>query len=126
MNNKLLGHIINNDIKEFIFVQYIDVIFNLLIFLYLKDTLYKKLKIYISRFKAIRLEVSKKYVLDMDVSVCLEPGQCDLDVSILDQVLIPILNCDLTMDFAVKGTFCRNYLSFKGAFFCQSFILIKI
>lgn len=55
------------------------------------------------KFKAIKLEVSKKYVLDMDVSLCLEPDHCDLDVSILDQVLIPILNCDLTMDFDVKG-----------------------
>lgn len=58
---------------------------------------------YISRFKATQLEVSKKYILDMGVSVCLEPDQCDLNVPILKQVLIPVLNCDLKMDFRIKG-----------------------
>uniref|UniRef100_K1PXP9 Uncharacterized protein n=1 Tax=Magallana gigas TaxID=29159 RepID=K1PXP9_MAGGI len=53
----------------------------------------------------------------MDVSVCLEPGHCDLDVSILDQVLIPILNCDLTMDFDVKGFSLSNWMSEQGLSF---------
>lgn len=55
------------------------------------------------RFKASQLEVSKKYVLDLSVEICLEPDSCALDVPIFDQVLIPILNCDLTMDFNLKG-----------------------
>jgi hypothetical protein len=57
----------------------------------------------ICRFKASQLEVSKKYVLDLKVEICLEPDSCALDVPIFDQVLIPILNCDLTMDFNLKG-----------------------
>lgn len=79
------------------------------------------------KFKATQLEVSKKYVLDMGVSVCLEPNQCDLNVPILNQVLIPILNCDLTMDFNIQGEFNIHFNSedvFHFSFELSVFIIL--
>ncbi|XP_062579219.1 uncharacterized protein LOC134241150, partial [Saccostrea cucullata] len=69
------------------------------------------------KFKATQLEVSKKYVLDMGVSVCLEPDVCDLDIPILKEVLIPILNCDLTMDFNVKDFSLVKWMDDQGLSF---------
>lgn len=81
------------------------------------------------KFKATQLEVSKKYVLDMGVSVCLEPNQCDLNVPILNQVLIPILNCDLTMDFNIQGEFNIHFNSedvFHFSFELSVFIILHV
>ncbi|XP_062593831.1 uncharacterized protein LOC134255325, partial [Saccostrea cucullata] len=69
------------------------------------------------KFKATQLEVSKKYVLDMGVSVCLEPAVCDLDIPILKEVLIPILNCDLTMDFNIKDFSLMKWMDDHGLSF---------
>eukprot|EP00105_Crassostrea_gigas_P044414 XP_019928562.1 PREDICTED: uncharacterized protein LOC105342368 [Crassostrea gigas] len=66
------------------------------------------------KFKASQLEVSRKYVLDLGISVCLEPNKCELDVPIFKEVLIPILNCDLKMDFSSKGFSLSNWMSEQG------------
>lgn len=56
------------------------------------------------RYKIERLSLSDKYVVDMSVAVCLEPHSCELDIPVLNQVMIPIIECNLTMPARAAGT----------------------
>lgn len=58
----------------------------------------------IFRYKIERLSLSDKYVVDMSVAVCLEPHSCELDIPVLNQVMIPIIECNLTMPARATGT----------------------
>lgn len=62
----------------------------------------------ISRYKIDRLALSDKYVVTMSVAVCLEPDSCELDVAVLSNVMIPIVECNLTMPAKVTGTVAQD------------------
>lgn len=71
------------------------------------------------RYKIERLSLSDKYVVDMSVAVCLEPHSCELDIPVLNQVMIPIIECNLTMPARATGTlYVKSIYIFKPiAFF---------
>lgn len=73
----------------------------------------------IFRYKIERLSLSDKYVVDMSVAVCLEPHSCELDIPVLNQVMIPIIECNLTMPARATGTlYVKSIYIFKPiAFF---------
>lgn len=55
------------------------------------------------RYKIDKLHLTDKYVLHLSVAVCLEPDSCELDVPVLSSVMIPIMECNLTMPARVTG-----------------------
>ena len=38
----------------------------------------------------------------MNLSVCLEPGSCDINVEILNEMYLPKIGCDWNVDFSGK------------------------
>ncbi|KAK3101652.1 hypothetical protein FSP39_005219 [Pinctada imbricata] len=55
-------------------------------------------------YKIERLEDSKKFIVDMDLLICFEPGSCIIETTIMSQVVLPEEVCNLNMPF-VNSTF---------------------
>ncbi|VDI06314.1 Hypothetical predicted protein [Mytilus galloprovincialis] len=54
----------------------------------------------------------KKYMVNMNLSVCLEPGSCDINVEIFNEMYLPKIGCDWNVDFS--GISVTDFLKEKG------------
>ncbi|XP_062616058.1 uncharacterized protein LOC134277763, partial [Saccostrea cucullata] len=79
-----------------------------------KEMEFNILNIVQMRFKANQLPVSKKYIIDLSLAICLEPNKCEFNASVFHETLMPVLECDLSMGFKSKGFSLTNWMNEQG------------
>ena len=62
------------------------------------------------RFKIEQLSNQKKYIVDLEFSICLEPGTCGISFVVLKDHSLPQIDCDLAMDYQVKSKYISSHL----------------
>jgi len=49
------------------------------------------------------LPVKQAYVVSLNMSVCLDPDSCPITAMLLDDVMLPMMICELDPDYATNG-----------------------
>lgn len=65
------------------------------------------------KFKIEQLSNQKKYIVDLEFSICLEPGTCGISFVVLKDHLLPQIDCDLAMDYQVTNFSLVNWMTEK-------------
>ncbi|XP_063420822.1 uncharacterized protein LOC134706043 [Mytilus trossulus] len=66
------------------------------------------------RFKINKLSDQKKFIIDLDFSVCLEKNLCFPTLTVFKDQLIPQPLCDLEMEFKSKNASLFDWMKIKG------------
>jgi len=60
-------------------------------------------KIIFSRYKINKLSDQKKFIVDLEFSICLEKNKCTVTLPLFTRQLMPQPFCDMNMNFSIPG-----------------------